>query len=122
MKKLFIIIIAIISLSSCSTKEQSNFRGCKYKVVSNLFSGDTEIIITGSYAPIDLYIIVLDQIIDNKESKGLKIKITDDNIKHLSKEDVLYIRENAVKIHDYDNMMTAVRKSQPIADRLTDYK
>ncbi len=121
MKKLFI-IITVILFSSCSSKEFSNFRGCEYKVVNNLFPSNTEIVITGDYAPIDIYIIILDEIIDNKESKALKISITKDNIKYLSKEDVTYIRENAVKIHDYDNLMTAASKSQPIVKRISNYK
>lgn len=121
MKKL-LIIIAIISFSSCISKEQSNFRGCKYKVVNNLFSSDNEIVITGDYAPIDLYIIILDEIIDNKETKGLKISITDTNIKYLSKEDVAYIRDHAIKISEYDNMLSALNKSQPIVTRIANYK
>lgn len=121
MKKL-LIIIAVIFFSSCGSKEYSNFRGCTYKVVNNLFSSNTEIVITGSYVPIDLYIIILDEIIDNKEEKGLKISITDDNIKYLSKEDVLYIKEHANKISEYDNMISALNKAQSIVDRISNYE
>lgn len=119
MKKL-LIIIAVIFFSSCGSKEYSNFRGCTYKVVNNLFSSETAIKITGSYAPIDVYIIILDEIIDNEETKGLKISITDDNTKYLSKEDVLYIKEHANKISEHDNMLSALTKAKPIVDRLSD--
>lgn len=121
MKKL-LIIIAVIFLSSCNSKECSNFRGCEYRVVNNLFSSDTEIVISDNYAPIDLYIIILDEIINEKEAKGLKISITDTNIKYLSKEDVSYIKEHADKINEYDNMLTALNKAQPIVNRISDYK
>lgn len=117
-----LIIIAVILLSSCSSKEFSNFRGCKYKVVNNLFSSNTEISISGEYSPIDIYIIILDEIIDNDETKNLKIKITDTNIKYLSKEDVLYIKENATKISGNDNVFSALGKSKSVADRISDYK
>nr|DAT86584.1 MAG TPA: TRAF PROTEIN, TRAO PROTEIN, TRAN ADHESION, BACTERIAL SECRETION.5A [Caudoviricetes sp.] len=121
MRKLLIIIF-IMSLSSCSSKENSNFRGCKYKVANSLFSSNTEISISGSYAPIDLYIIILDEIIDNKETKALKINITETNIKYLSKEDVAYIREHASKIYSSDNMLSALNKAQPIVNRISNYK
>lgn len=121
MRKLLIIIF-IMSLSSCSSKENSNFRGCKYKVANNLFSSNTEISISGSYAPIDLYIIILDEIIDNKETKALKINITETNIKYLSKEDVSYIKKHASKISKYDSMLTALDKAQPIVSRISNFK
>lgn len=121
MKKL-LFIIAVVLFSSCSTKELSDFRGCKYKVINSLFSSNTEIVITDDYAPIDIYIIILDVILDNKETKALKISITEDNIKYISKEDVAYIKENAVKISDFDTMLTAVGKSKIIVDRITQYE
>ena len=121
MKKLLIIIF-IMSLTSCSSKENSNFRGCKYKVANNLFSSNTEISISGNYAPIDLYIIILDEIIDSKETKALKINITETNIKYLSKEDVSDIKKHASKISKYDNMLTALDKSQPIVNRISNFK
>lgn len=121
MKKIFIISL-IALLSSCTSKEYSNFRGCKYTVSSSLFSANTEITINGQYSAIDLYIIILDEIIDNKETKSLKIKITETNIKYISKEDVLYIKENATKIQEYDNMISAVNKAHLITDRISNYK
>lgn len=121
MKKLLTVSL-IVLLSACSSKERSNFRGCEYKVANSLFSSNTEINISGRCAPIDLYIIILDQIMDGKEEKALKIKITDDNIKYLSKEDVLYIRSNASKITEYDNTLRALFKAQVIADRISNYK
>lgn len=121
MKKILIASL-IVFLSACSSKDRSNFKGCEYKVVNNLFSSNTEIVISGRCTPIDLCIIILDQIMDGKEEKALKIKITDDNIKYLSKEDVLYIRNNASKITEYDNTLRALFKAQVIVDRISNYK
>lgn len=121
MNKLFIILLVAL-FSSCSSKECSNFKGCKYKVTDNLFSSNTDIYINGSYSPIDVYIIILDEIMDNKDDKGLKISITDTNIKYLSKEDVSYIKEHATKICEYDNMLSAMNKATIISSRITNYK
>lgn len=120
MKKL-LIIIAIILLTSCSSNEKSNFRGCKYKVERSMFF-DTEITVLGNYAPIDLYIIMLNEIIENKDGKGMKINITETNTKYLSREDVSYIKERGNKISEYDNMISALNKAQVIVKRIKDYK
>lgn len=69
--------------------------------------------------PIDMYIIILDHIIDNQVTKGLKIKIADNKIKYLSKEDVLYIKDHANKMTEHDTMLSALAKIQPIVDRLS---
>lgn len=121
MKKILTVSL-IMLLSACGSKECSNFRGCKYRVANNLFSSNIEINISEGCAPIDIYIIILDEIMDNKESKALKIKIAEDNIKYLSKEDVVYIRNNASKITEYDNMLRALNKAQPIVNRISNYK
>lgn len=121
MKKIFIILLVVV-LSSCSSKECSNFNGYKYKVINSLFSDNTEIVIDKNCSPMDLCIIVLDEIIDNEKEKGLKIRITDTNIKFISKEDVLYIKANATKIHKHDNMLSAIDKTAVVVDRISEYK
>lgn len=118
MKKI-LFVLATILLTSCTSKEFTNFNGCKYEVSSNLFSSDTEIKVIGDYAPIDVYIIILDEIIDNNESKNLIIHLSEKNIKFIPKEDVKYIKENGIKINSYDNILTALDKANIVVKRLS---
>lgn len=119
MKNLLSILSLAFLLTSC-TNEYSNFRGCKYKITQYPFS--TEIVIIDNYAPIDAYIIILDAIIDNDINNRISIKLSESNKKYLSKEDVLYIRNNATKISSYDSMLSALDKAQCIVNRISNTK
>lgn len=119
MKNISLILSLAFMFTSCAN-EYSNFRGCKYKITQYPFS--TEIAIIDSYAPIDAYIIILDAIIDNNIDKRIVVKLSESNIKYLSKEDVSYIRNNATKISSYDNMLSALDKAQCVVNRISNTK
>lgn len=104
-------------LFSC-TENKSDLRGTKYTINKNPFSSTYDIELSSDYAPIDFYIIVLDEILSGNNNKGMKIKISDDNIKEISKEDVDYIYKNGSKIYADDNMLSALGKAQIVLDRL----
>lgn len=115
-------IFTVILISSCSSKNCSNFRGCEYEIKNSLFSKDTEITINGKYSPMDVYIIILDEIINDKPAKGVKINLSSTNIKYLSKEDVSYIKCHTSKINEYENMFSMMKKSSIVADRISVYE
>lgn len=124
MRKIIYSILLVLSLSSCSVTSHESYRGCEYKISSNIFYKYSYIELTSSYSPLDVYVIILD-VIHNRQvsSNGIVIYLPISKQKFLINEDNLeIIKENIPPITDENTVMEAVNKMIDLSELMEVYK